>query len=277
MKHPFSLALALTATLVATLHLHAADHAHLNAGAVGTKQNDKLTFDNGGDFKVDANYVKTLAYTDTTTYAGYYQGNITLTALAQTAANGGPALNAPAPGSFIQARLVSVEGPAGGAFAFWNTGATNPTLSLLNGETGTNLFALTQSDGSPGADPFGHIHGRRFTATLPGIYKVGFQLFDTSTNGVGGGPIHTPSDVLYVAFEAGVNLDTVLPDEDHAHVRFAAPFGSNWQLEVSDTLGPKSSWTSVGDPVVGDDLFHELEDEHPVTGTRFYRVRDVTP
>lgn len=254
-----------------------AQHGHLNAGALGTNQNDPLYFANGADFLSSSGYVKTLTYTNAGTYAGYFQGNITLTALPTTAANAGPDPAAPAPGSFIQAQVVSVEGPAGGAFAFWETGATQPSFSVSSGSTATNLFLLSESDGSPGSDPFGHFHGRRFTATAPGIYLIGFKLFDTSTNGVGGGPIHTPSEVLQVYFQAGVNLQSIEPDVDHTHVRFAAPAGASWQLEAADTPTPLSNWTAVGGPVVGDDFFHEIEDDHPVEGLRFYRVRSTTP
>lgn len=273
------LALVLGLALSAHVNLSAADHGHLNARSVGTKQGDKLTFDNGADFSSNSGYVKTLTYTNGATYASYYQANITLTALAQTPLNAGPVPNAPSPGSLIQVQLVSVEGPAGGSFAFWDTGATKPTISLSSGETGTNMWRLTQNDGSPGADPYGHIHGRRFTATQPGIYTVGFKLFDTSTNGVNGGPIHTPSDVFKIYLQAGVNILSLEPDaeEGHSHVRFSAPAGSNWQLEVSDAVGPQAKWSSVGAPIMGDDYFHEVEDEHPVEGERYYRVKSISP
>jgi len=265
-----SLTLLLTASQSAR-----AQHAHLNAGALSIAQDGQLYFANGADFASSNNYVKTLTYTNGGTYAGYYQGSITLTALPTTSANAGPDPSASAPGSFVQAQLISVTGPAGGSFGFWEAGATGPTLSLLSGSTGTSLFALSSGDGAPGSDPFGHIHGRRFTATVAGIYEVGFKLFDTSTNGAGGGPIQSPSDVLLVYFQAGVNLQSIEPDEDHSHVRFAAPVGANWQLEASSSADPLANWSPIGNPVVGDDYLHEIEDDHPVQGNRFYRVKGV--
>ena len=273
--HSSKLALALGLALSAQLDLHAADHGHLNAGALGVKQNDKLVFENAADFAATSGYLKTLTYTNGATYAGYYQANITFTALAQTAVHAGPVPNAPAPGSFIQAQLVSVEGPAGGAFGFWEAGATHPTFSLLSGQIGTSMWRLTESDGSAGSDPYGHIHGRRFTLSKPGIYRVGFKLFDTSSNGTGGAPIHAPSEVLAVFFQAGVNIKSVEPDVEHSHVRFSAPAGATWQLEATDALGPQAKWANVGSPVPGDDYFHEVEDERPVVGQRFYRIRAV--
>lgn len=269
-----SLSLALLLTLSHSLR---AQHAHLNAGALNTSQNGQLYFANGADFASSNGYIKTLTFTNGGTYAGYHQGNITLTALPTTSANAGPDPAASAPGSFILAQLTSVTGPVGGSFGFWEAGATNPTISLSTGLTGTNLFALSSGDGAPGSDPFGHIHGRRFTATLPGIYEVGFKLFDASTNGAGGGPIQSSSDVLLVYFQAGVNIQSVEPDEDHSHVRFASPVGATWQLEASDSPSSTATWTAVGNPVVGDDYLHEVEDDHPVQGTRFYRLKGTTP
>src|SRR4026208_1564028 len=102
--------------------------------------------------------------------------------------------------------MSCLAAPSGGAFGFWDAGSTAPTESVQLGETSTNLFRLTEADGSPGTDPYGHIHGRRMSATRPGIYAIGFQVFDTSINGVNGGPIHRPSDVLPVVFQAGINI-----------------------------------------------------------------------
>jgi hypothetical protein len=252
-------------------------HGHLNVGAVGTNQNDALFFANGVDFAPDSAYVKTLLYTNAGRYADYHQGNITLTALAQTAEHAGPEPGAPALGSLIQASIVSVEGPTGGQFSFWENGATTPTYSIRVGETATNLWRLSENDGVPSTDPFGHIHGRRLTATKPGIYRVGFQAFDTSTNGVGGQPIHSPSEVLTVAFQAGIHVETVEPDdqEGHVHIYFGAMAGFTWQVEASTNVGPAAVWFSAGDPQIGTDTFTELLHDVPPGDRRFYRVKGV--
>ncbi len=253
----------------------AADHGHLNAGAIGINQNDPLIWANGADFIATAGYVKTLDYTNGGRYAGYFQQNITLTALPTTAAHAGPDPAASAPGSFIKARMACVEAPAGGAFAFWETGVTTPTISLVAGEVSTNLWNLSQSDGSPGSDPFGHIHGRRFTASRPGLYKVTFQAVDTSTNGADGGPIHTPSEDLPVWFQAGVTLVEVEPDyeEGHVHLRFGARLGFSWQVESTTNLGSSALWQPAGQPIVGNDVFIETVHEGEPGIQRFYRVQ----
>ncbi len=251
----------------------AQDHGHLNVGAIGTNQNDALTFDEGEIFDIAANYVKTLVYTNTGSYAGFYVGNITLTGLAATSGHPAYSPNAAALGSWIFAELSSVEGPAGGAFAFWETGATSPTISVPCGATGTNIWRLSETSGAPGTDPYGHIHGRRFTATLPGIYMVGFRARDLSTNGASGGPIHLPSEELKIYFEAGVNIKSVEPATNQTYVTFAAPLGKSWTVEASDTLGPGANWTSVSLPTTGDDYFHKITDTNQIAPQRFYRTK----
>jgi hypothetical protein len=193
-------------------------HGHLNVGAVGKNQGDALTFDNGAVFLPTTGYAKQLDHITTGVYAGYYQGNITLTALAGTAANAESGVadpDAAAPGAFIRAGIVSVTGPAGGSFAFWDTGATSPTFTYSVGYDSpvlTDTWALSDAAigaGTAGADPFGHLHGRRFSATVPGDYVVTFQAIDTSVNGLGGGPIHSPSETLAIQFTAVPEPGTV--------------------------------------------------------------------
>jgi hypothetical protein len=255
----------------------AAQHGHLNAGALGQNQGDPLYFANGEDFVLSSGYVKTLVHTNDGRFAGYYEGGITPTVLPATANTGGPDPDAPALGSFIEMELASVEGPPGGMFSFWENGATEPTVSLISGETGTNRWDLSDSDGSPGSDPFGHIHGRRFTATLPGLYRVGFRLFDVSTNGAEGDPIHTPSELLEVHFQAGVTITSVVQNAGSAEITFGAAANRTLTVEASTDLGDADAWTVVGEPVTGDDHFPTVRDSDAAHGSRFYRVRDTSP
>src|ERR1051325_9028096 len=96
--------------------VRAQDHGHLNAGAETQLPGSKLIFANGADFATNSGYIKTLTFTNGTVYAGYFQGNTTLTVLPATAAYAGPAPQAPALGAYIFAHLVSLEGPPGGEF-----------------------------------------------------------------------------------------------------------------------------------------------------------------
>jgi hypothetical protein len=275
MKNRFLSLVAVPSVVFLTTSALAQDHGHLNVGAVSTNQDAQLIFDNGPDFATDANYVKTLDYATTGTYAGYHQGNITLTALAATPAHLGPVPNAPALGSWIHAQIVAVDGPPGGAFAFWNTGATSPTISLATGSTGTNMFVLSENNGVAGTDPFGHIHGRRLTATKPGIYAVSFRAFDLSANGTGGGPIHAPSGTLKVYFQAGVQIMKVKPEITQSRVTFGAKAGFVWQLEAVNSLPGGTNWQAVGSSILGDDYFHEVLDNQAVINQRYFRVTGV--
>jgi len=196
------------AALLAAANLRAQVHGHINAGAAG----GTLIIDNYDEFtgqKIDlayvpVDYVYSGTGTDLTPYKGYFQGNITFTVLAATSANAGPVENAPALGAYIHLQLVSVSGPDGGSFGFWESGAPAPTYSLLaDASGGTDLWKLSNNNGVAGSDPFGHIHGRRFTVDTPGEYVVGFRLVDLSTNGPGGAPIYgNPSQVYYFTFSA---------------------------------------------------------------------------
>src|SRR5258706_13539102 len=138
-----------------TLTAIAQDHGHLNVGAESQTVGSKLIFANGAAFATNSGYVKTLTYTNGPTYAGYFHGNTTLTVLPATAEHAGPDPQAPALGSYIVAQLVSLEGPEGGEFAFWDTGGITPSFSIKVGEAGTNTWILSENAGAPGTDPYG--------------------------------------------------------------------------------------------------------------------------
>jgi hypothetical protein len=277
MKTHFTLCLAAIGLAAFCPSSPAADHGHLNVGAVGTAQGDPLTFDNGDLFTTESAFVNTLIYTNGGTYAGYFQGNITLTALAATAAHGGPVPNAPALGSFIFAQIVSVEGPTGGAFSFWDTGATTPTIQVQTGTSSTNLFRLSENDGSPNTDPYGHIHGRRFTATQPGLYAVTFRALDLSTNGPGGGPIQTPSPNLTIYFQAGITITSLETTNGLATLTFGARLNHNYTLQATTNLLSPIIWTDASGPVAGNDALTPVTDTNASSRIRFYRIKDINP
>ncbi len=246
-----------------------AQHGHLNAGASGTNQNDPVIWANGAAFIDSSGYVKTLNYTNNGRFAGYYEGGITPTALPATLETGGPDPDASAFGSYLQFRMACLEGPAGGAFNFWESSTTTPSISLVPGQSSTNLWRLSESDGSAGADPFGHVHGRRFTATKPGIYRIGFTAIDTSTNGAGGGPIHTPSEELPIWFQAGVSIQSVQPEASQVRVRFGAAANFNWSVQYASDI--TNTWQSMP-PVIGDDTFIDLIHQTAPGHRGFYRL-----
>ena len=70
--------------------------------------------------------------------------------------------------------LLSVSGPTGGAFAFWEVGATVPTWSLPTGWTGTGAAFPVILNGDD------HAHGRAFTMDKAGTYTVTFRAVDAA-------------------------------------------------------------------------------------------------
>jgi hypothetical protein len=269
--------ISLTVVFTFLCEVRAQDHSHLNVGAVSQTQGSKLTFENGADFAAASLYVKTLTFTNAGKYANLYQGNISLTALHSVDPLGNPQPGGPAPGSFIVAEVVSVKGPAGGAFQFWDTNSTTqPSFSAPVGtENGSFRFDLTdpniQGAGQPGGDPFGHIHGRRFTVTKPGLYTVGWRAVDTSANGAAGANIHSPSEILNVHFQGGSTLTSVETATNGVHLTFGATAGLTWQLEAKDDLAA-GVWRSVGEPIIGQDKLVQLTDPEPVRARRYYRL-----
>jgi hypothetical protein len=71
--------------------------------------------------------------------------------------------------------LVSVSGPAGGNFAFWEVGATVPTWTRAagwnSGSGNVPSFHVVFNGDT-------HVHGRAFTMDRPGNYTVTFRAVD---------------------------------------------------------------------------------------------------
>ena len=77
-----------------------------------------------------------------------------------------------APGANPRIEIVSVQGPAGGSFAFWEVGAISPTWLRAAGWTGTGATFSVILNGDS------HAHGRAFTMDKPGTYTVTFRAVD---------------------------------------------------------------------------------------------------
>jgi len=255
-----------------------AQHGHLNAGAKGTNQGDQLYWANGDIFAYNSGYVKEMTYAGTGTYAGNYEGGITPTALPATAANTGPAFGAAAVGSFLVTEVISMDGPPGGSWSFWEGGSKAPTFTLRSGTTdGTNRFDLSNKAigaGAPGADPYGHLHGRRFTVNTWGVYKVGFKILDISTNGTGGGPIHIPSDPFFINFGTQLKLTQLRKNNDGASMSVSGDPSASFFVETSPTLGGTDPWTAVAGPLTYVSPGYYTVTDTNATGTiGFYRLR----
>jgi hypothetical protein len=279
----------LLSSLLCVISLAARAHEHLAAGANSDTPGSPLLFVNDADFGADAGFVFTLDAGDPgTPYAGYYfTADLAFVALAATPDDGGPEPLHAALGSHIEVVLKSVDGPQAGQFGFWeisvpDVNSTNLTWSVPTGRSGgTNRIVVSENDGSPGSDPYGHIHGRIYSVTLPGLYRVGFQFVDTSTNGPGGGPIQAPSDAFYLYFQAGVTLAGVSQSTNGIAVTFAAPSNlpdsgdgsaTIYTLESSPSLGGNADWQPAAPPITGDDHLHTLTVPMTALGS-YFRLR----
>jgi hypothetical protein len=255
-----------------------AQHVHINAGASNTAQNAALYFPNGATYNTNAGYDVYLSFTNSGQFSGLYQGSgVSFTSLPGTADNGGPSFGHAAEGAFLQLQLVLMSGPAGGVFGVWtqdmaNPAASYPLHSLPVGTTnGTNLLVLSEGDGSPGSDPYGHIHGRTYTATKPGLYTLGCRIVDTSRNGTGGGPIHTPSALYYFYFQAGLTISSYLKNTNASSVTFGTTAGKSYYVESAPDLW-LTNWTTFAGPFTGDNKLRTVT-TNSTASRLFFRLR----
>ena len=251
---------------------------HIYAGAVGTNLNDALAFTVASLFDTNSGFRLPMALRSTGLNAGYYRGDtVTFTALSATDLGTGQVLGRALLGSRLAVQVVSVEGPAGGALQFWEGDGENPgnqiTFQIPVGETrGTNAFIISENDGAPGSDPYGHIHGREFTTSTSGLYTVGFRLIDVSTNGIGGGPMHSPSAVMPVYFQGGPVIESIAAASGSIRVFFRSAPGVTNVLEASST--PQGgAWSAVSAGLRGNSTLQSLVDSNPAPAIRFYRLQ----
>ncbi len=276
MKTLILTALGLTA-LVSPLR---GQHFHLNAGARSPAQNSPLFFQNGDTFVTNSGFVLPLPMNTGDIQAGYFAtASLTPTAI------GTGFFDASAPGTQVRLRFVSISGPANASFGVWdvpgfNAGedpATAITFSIATGTTnGTPSILLSQNDAEPGADPFGHIHGRAFSATTPGLYVVTVQAYDNSTNGTPSGPIHAPSPLLPIYFQAGVTLAGITRDPTQVTLTFASRAGSSYFVQATPTPEAPASWQDIAGPFTGN-LLQTATEAKGDDAARFYRLRVTTP
>lgn len=240
----------------------------------------KLFFVNAWQYVTNSGYILYLSEGDSL-YPDLYQTATSFTALPAGLWTGGPTLYAAEQGAYLETEIVSVEGPEGGEIGLWQENdeatETHKLLSTYVGLTnGTQKFNLSEGVTFPDPDPFGHIHGRRFTANKPGLYTVGFRVIDTSTAGPGGGPIHIPSDVTYFNFQAGLTISTFGFTNQQFMARFGILAGTLYYLESTTNIANTNAWTTVAGPSTDlhSDL-HLLLDQAPNAPSKFYRVRAV--
>jgi hypothetical protein len=195
----------------------------------------------------------------------------------------------PHTGAWVWMEIVSVTGPAGGQFGFWDENRSfsfdTPTVSFAaNQPTGNYRFVLSEGFDEAGEDPQGHIHGRSWTATKPGDYYIGMRLVDRSTNRPGGGPWHPPSQVYIYHFKAGPSFQPQMQATAGGPVTLTwasemghwasdpAQYGITFQIERATTLAP-ANWQTIGSVVGTTAPTATFTDFTPPTGNAFYRLK----
>jgi len=266
-----------------------AQHAHIYAGATNQTAGTPLWFVNGvlWDTNSYGGYTQSpacifLEANIPDEYPGLYQTATTFSALPATIFTGGPSANAAALGTYIELRFVSLQGPAGGTLTVWDENLNPPQPTALftipvGASNGTNRFNLSEGDPfDPESDPYGHIHGRRFTLNKPGLYTLGLQLLDTANNG-GGGPVQSPSAITYFYLQAGLTLSDFSRSNNVVTARFGLPGFSDYVLEASATPAG-TNWTTIS--TITGTSHSELRwvtDTNATAPKRFYRLRQTTP
>jgi hypothetical protein len=266
-----------------------AQHAHVYAGAQSQTPGAPLYFQNADVWDTNSyggySQAPACIYFESNypaLYPGLYQTATTFSALPATIFTGGPSPYAAALGTYIELKFVSLQGPPGGALTVWNEidDPAHPSvmLTLAVGTTnGMSRFNLSEGDPfDPSSDPYGHIHGRRFTLNKPGLYIVGLQLVDTSPNGPGGGPVQSASAVTHFYLQAGLSLSSFSRSNGVAVARFGLPGFANYTLEASTAL-PARNWAAITH--ITGTTHSELrwvEDTNATGPTRFYRIRRTT-
>ncbi len=269
-----TLGLALAATSIQ------AQHAHLNAGALSTEAHSQLSFINGSFFATNSGYVVNLSKANSGPYVGTYQGGITFTALPATSNNGGPASGHAAFGAFLELQIEAVSGPTNGLFGFWEDDDVKPRHLMRAGvpvPSGSVRFALSEGSGKPGSDPFGHVHGRRFTTSQPGLYTVRFRLLDTSVNGPNSGPVHRESEPFDLYFQSGITMALIEPSPQQTRVTFGGWPDVDVYLEAKDSLDEAVPWVEVAGPEPGINALMQLTHPAPQSQALFYRLRMQEP
>ncbi len=187
----------------------------------------------------------------------------------------------PATGSWLWAEIVSVSGPPGSRFGFWETAAFTPTHLLPANEAVTDVaFVLSEGIDDPDEDPLGHIHGRAWTADKPGDYVIGIRLIDRSTSGPGGGPWHQPSRIYQFRFTAGPSFQPqIIRTENSATLTWPSQMGiwagvgqSGLVFRILRSNRPDGGWQPVGSVTGTTADTVSFVDSSPPAGAAFYQL-----
>lgn len=161
--------------------------------------------------------------------------------------------------------LLSVSGPAGANFFFWETGSVKPTWRRSTGwsaepeEEAPSIIVYEHPDGS------GHIHGRAFSFDQPGIYEITFRAIDETSQF----SASLPKTIIFNA-QPPPQLSIYL-ENDEVQLSFSSRENLTYDLQVSTTLAP-NSWTTIEEWISGTGETIALFDSVKNRSRAFYRL-----
>jgi hypothetical protein len=140
-----------------------------------------------------------------------------------------------ADGANPRIELVSVNGPAGGNFSFWEAGATQPTWTRTSGWSSVqgNIPSFMVILGGNT-----HVHGRCFTMDKPGTYTVIFRAVDAAGK-------FTTSTNKTITFNAQQPPQmSIAVQGKNTRLSFTARSGMVYDLQACSDL-PSGVWANV--------------------------------
>lgn len=169
----------------------------------------------------------------------------------------------PPNGALIRVDILSVAGPDGGNFSFWEAGATTPTWTRPSG------WSATESDhpavyASEDGSGYGHMHGRAFSMDREGTYEITFQAVDELGH-------YTTSPPFVVRFTA-IEPPQLSVSADGPVLTLTFPSRPDlvYDLQSSTTLDPYD-WSTI-ETVDGDGGNLQLLDSLGGRQKVFYRL-----
>ena len=165
-------------------------------------------------------------------------------------------------GADPEIELVSVTGPAGGSFSFWDVGSSTATWSRPGGWNQTSTDRPSFSVILNGDT---HAHGRAFSVDRPGDYQVTFRALDKNGH-------FQPSTVFTLAFQAlrppplSIRLH-----QAQAVVSFTTRLNLTYELQICTQLSSGFWSPALSSSINGDGGLKEIT--LPLTHPRaFFRL-----
>jgi hypothetical protein len=167
-------------------------------------------------------------------------------------------------GANVRIDVISITGPAGASFSFWEDGTAAPTWTKPTGwvAAGADQATLFASEDGTG---YGHIHGRLFTANRPGTYQVTFRSVDT----LGHYTTSLPKVITFTVLPTP--LLSVIKEGASIKLSFTGRPNLVYDVQSSTTL-QANDWTTIGDPLDGTGAILEFTDAISGRPRVFYRL-----